>query len=376
MRNNITLGRLAGVSVEVNWTVLIIAAIVTFSVAGGFLPATAPGYAPGIYLAAGMLTAGALLISVLLHELGHAVVARRHGVRVERISLWAFGGVAQLEGEVPDPAAEFRIAGIGPAISLVLGLALLGVSTATAGLVGAVVVWVGAINVALAVFNLIPGAPLDGGRLLHAWLWKRHGDRNRATNTAGRAGRIVGAGLIGLGVFQFLTGNAGGLWTAFIGWFLRAAATSEGRHASLQRDLQGIRIREVMTATTPVMGMWLSVAAFIERHVVDDYQTFYLAAGEDGLPAGLVTAGALAAVPVEERAATSVRTIAEPVVDLPAVHAETPASDLMQAIGSAPVAVVWEGPIPIGVVTPEHLIEAAADSRLLADLRGERRPAA
>jgi Zn-dependent protease len=188
MKNNLRLGRLAGVTIELNWSVLVIAVLITISAAGSILPAAAPGLSSAAYLTGGIIAAAALLGSILLHELGHALVARRHNVEVERISLWAFGGVAQLEGEATSPRAEAEISGIGPAISLALGALLFGFSTVLTGLPAAIFGWAGLINIALAVFNLIPGAPLDGGRLLHAWLWKRHGDRARATATAGNSG--------------------------------------------------------------------------------------------------------------------------------------------------------------------------------------------
>lgn len=181
MRKNLTLGRLAGVTIELNWSVLVIASLITLSASGSLLPAAVPGLSGTAYLVGGLIAAAALLGSILLHELGHALVARRHGVQVDRISLWAFGGVAQLEGEAETPRAEAEIAGVGPAISLLLGAGLYGIATVMTGLPAAIVGWAGLINVVLALFNLIPGAPLDGGRLLHAWLWKRHGDRGRAT---------------------------------------------------------------------------------------------------------------------------------------------------------------------------------------------------
>ena len=194
MKRKLTLGRLAGVTIELNWSVLVIPLLITFSAAGGILPVAVPGLSGAAYLTGGIIAAAALLGSILLHELGHALVARRHGVEVERISLWAFGGLAQLEGEAGTPRAEAEIAGVGPAVSLILGAALSGAAFLLTGLPAAIVGWAGLINIVLAVFNLIPGAPLDGGRLLHAWLWNRHGDRDRATATAGRAGRYVGNG--------------------------------------------------------------------------------------------------------------------------------------------------------------------------------------
>lgn len=376
MKNSITLGRLAGVSVELNWTVLAIAALVTFSLAGGILPATAPGYGSGAYIAGGLIAAIGLLASILVHELGHAIVARRNNVEVERISLWAFGGVAQLNGEATTPKAEFQIAGVGPAISLVLGAVLFVPAAVLTGIGAAVVGWLATINIVLGVFNLIPGAPLDGGRLLRAWIWHRHGDRARAIRAASKAGRILGTGLFGLGLVQFLFGGAGGLWTAFIGWFVRSAATEEGRYGALQSDLATVRVRDIMTPAGSPMGDWLSVEAFIELHASEARKPFYLLAGADGTTTGLLSLRDLAAVPAAGRSTTSVRTVARPIAELPAVQARASAADLLGVLGSGQLAVVWDGAVPVGTVTNLQMSRAGETAKLVLSLRGEQRTAA
>ena len=376
MKNSFSLGRLAGISVELNWTVLAIAALVTFTLAGGILPATAPGYESGTYLAGGLIAAVGLLASILLHELGHAIVARRNNVEVERISLWAFGGVAQLKGEAATPRAEFKIAGVGPAISLVLGAVLLAPAAILTGIGGAVVGWLASINILLGVFNLIPGAPLDGGRLLRAWIWHRHGDRARALKTASKAGRILGTGLIGLGLVQFLLGGAGGLWTAFIGWFVRSAATAEGRYGDLQSDLATVRVRDIMTPAGAPLGEWLSVEAFIELHAGEDRKPFYLLAGADGTTTRLLSLRDLAAVPAAARSTTSVRNVARPISELATVQARSSAADLLGVLGEAQLAVVWEGSVPVGTVTNLQMSRAGETAKLVLSLRGEQRSAA
>lgn len=376
MKNSITLGRLAGVSVELNWTVLVIAGLVTFTLAGGILPATAPGLESGTYIAGGLIAAVGLLASILVHELGHAIVARRNNVEVERISLWAFGGVAQLNGEATTPKAEFQIAGVGPAISLIVGAILLVPAAFLTGIGGAVVGWLGMINIVLGVFNLIPGAPLDGGRLLRAWIWHRHGDRARALKTASKAGRILGTGLFGLGIVQFLLGGTGGLWTAFIGWFVRGAATEEGRYGALQSDLATVRVRDVMTPAGPPVGDWMSVEAFIDLHAAETRKPFYLLAAADGTTTGLVSLRDLAAVPATDRATTSVRTILRPISELPAVQASASAADLLGVLGSEQLAVVWDGAVPVGTVTNLQMRRAGETAKLVLSLRGEQPAAA
>ncbi len=369
MKNNLSLGRLAGVDIGMNWSVLVIALLITVSAAGGLLPAAVPGLSGAAYLTGGILAAAALLGSILLHELGHAVVARRHGVGVQSITLWAFGGIAQLEGEAETPRAEAEIAGVGPAISLVLGGILVGVASLLTGLPAAVVGWAGLINVVLAVFNLIPGAPLDGGRLLHAWLWSRHGNKARATATAGKAGRWVGTGLMGLGAVELFIGGLGGLWTVFIGWFLRNAATAETRLSTLKDDLEGISTRDVMTQAEPVIGDWLSVAAFIDRYAVEQLRPFYLLADTGGEVTGIVSVDALSKVPADDRFTTSVRTLARPIGELPTVQADQQASELLRTMGMTPLVVVRDGETVVGTITASQLSTAAETAQMLASLR-------
>jgi Zn-dependent protease len=376
MKNSIAVGRLAGVSVELNWTVLAIAALVTFSLAGGILPATAPGYESGTYIAGGLIAAIGLLASILVHELGHAIVARRNNVEVERISLWAFGGVAQLKGEATTPKAEFQIAGVGPAVSLVLGAVLFVPAALFTGIGGAVVGWLAAINIVLGVFNLFPGAPLDGGRLLRAWVWHRHGDRARAMKTASKAGRVLGTGLFGLGLLQFLFTGVGGLWTAFIGWFVRSAATEEGRYGALQSDLATVRVRDIMTPAGPPLGDWLSVDAFIDLYASEVRKPFYLLAGADGTVTGLLSLMDLAAVPATARSTTSVRNVARPIAELPAVQARASAADFLGVLGPAQLAVVWDGAAPVGTLTSLQMSRAGETAKLVLSLRGEQRTAA
>lgn len=364
MKSSFSLGTIAGVAVGVNWSVLVIAGLVTVSLAGGILPMTAPDYPPAAYLVGGLIGAVGLLAAILVHELGHAVVARRNGVQVDRITLWLFGGVAQLEGEMSSPSVELKVAGVGPAISLLLGAALLTPGLLVSGLAGAVLAWLGAINLILAVFNLIPGAPLDGGRLLHAWLWRRHGDRARATATATKAGRVVGAGLIGLGGYQFLVGSVGGLWTALIGWVLIRAATAEGQYARLQQDLGVYTVRQVMSPAEPVLPGWLSVAAFIDRHVVPGRQ-LYVLGDIDGNVTGVVTLDALGTVSPAARLTTSLRRLARPAAELPTVQAGDRAARLLQQMKNAPLALVQEHGRIVGTITASQLAAAAASARLL-----------
>jgi Zn-dependent protease len=188
MGQTFSLGRISGIRIGVNWSVLLIVALLAYGLAVGEFPAAAPRHPVAEYVAAALVTAVAYIGSLLAHELAHSLVARRNGLEVEGITLWLLGGVSRLQGEVADPGAEIRVAGVGPLVSLVLGgalglLAWLLHAAGVGGVVVAALAWLGGINILLAVFNVIPAAPLDGGRLLRAVLW-----RSRATGSRPRSG--------------------------------------------------------------------------------------------------------------------------------------------------------------------------------------------
>ncbi|BCI89291.1 hypothetical protein NIIDMKKI_44970 [Mycobacterium kansasii] len=252
MHDEIPLGRIAGFSVKVHWSVLVILWLFTWSLATT-LPGAVKGYAPVAYWLAGAGGAAVLLASLLAHELAHAIVARRCGVPVENVTLWLFGGVTTLGGEAKTPKAAFRIAFAGPATSLALSATFgtLAVALAvirTPPIVVSVAWWLAGVNLLLGLFNLLPGAPLDGGRLVRAYLWRRHGDIVRAGIGAARAGRVVALVLIALGLAEFVAGGlVGGVWLAFIGWFIFAAAREEETRISTRQLFSGVTVADAMT---------------------------------------------------------------------------------------------------------------------------------
>lgn len=243
-RGAIRLGRIFGIDVSANIGVLGIGALLTWSLAVSILPDGAPGLVSMAYWAVAFLGALCFLGSLLLHELAHSVVARRNQVEVDGITLWLFGGVSQFRTDPATPGADFRITAAGPGTSLLLGAAFFGLSEALSAVGGPAVhvvmlEWLALINIVLAVFNLLPGAPLDGGRLVAAALWKLRGDRTAGRIGAAKAGRVVGAGLMALGGVEiYLLGGGSGLWTVLIGWFLFNAARSELTHYQQERDLE------------------------------------------------------------------------------------------------------------------------------------------
>jgi Zn-dependent protease len=367
MTASLRFGRVAGIPVGASWSALLIALLIAWSLGGQLLPAQVPGLAPAAYWLAGAAGAGLFLGSLLAHEIGHALVARRAGLRVRGITLWLLGGVAQLEDEPASPGDELRVAIVGPAVSLALavgfGLAAVALSvTGGPALAGVVVAWLALANAVLAVFNLLPAAPLDGGRVLRGLLWRRHGNRVRASLTATRAGVWVGSGLIGYGLLGALTGwGIGTLWTALIGWFLVTAARQERDQALLGRGLGGLRADQVMATAPAVAPAWFTVDAFLRNYVEPWQATILPLRSFDGHPAGVVTAAALYAVPRDRRHIVRAGDVAIPMSALLEVAPDQPVGDLAARLaGGRTVAVVVAGGQLLGLITADDLARAAA----------------
>jgi Zn-dependent protease/CBS domain-containing protein len=359
--------RVAGFDVRVGWSAIAVGALLTWSLASRLFPLAFPGYGGAAYWAAGLLTAGLFLASVLAHELGHALLARRSGLVVEDITLWAFGGLARIRGDAPTPRDELRIAAVGPLTSLAIGVGFLAAAVA-AGLAGigglgaGVLWWLAGINGLLALFNLVPGAPLDGGRILRAALWRRHGDRARAAVTAARAGRVVGLALVAFGLLQVLaSGQAAGLWNALVGWFVYGAARAEGEQATLLRRLGQLRVGDVMAPDPPVGPAWFTVQAFLDGHALDHRLRAYPVQEFDGRLAGLVPFASLLRVPPEQRAAVRVSTVTVPLDELVSTRPDEPLSELVgrMSLAGHGWALVFDGGRLVGVVTPDDLARAA-----------------
>lgn len=253
MNESIHLGRIGGIRVGLNWSLLPIAALFAWSLASGQLPYEVAGYPRAAYWLAAVLTTLTFFASLLAHELAHALVARRRRVPVDRIVLWLLGGVAEMQSDPPDPRSELMVAGAGPLASLAVGGVVGGLawglsSLALSPLLVACLAWLAGINVLLAVFNLLPALPLDGGRLLRAVLWRIWGDRARATGAAARTARVIGGGLIGLGAAELLLqGSLEGAWIALIGWFIFAAAGQEQLLAAVPARPAGPRVADAMS---------------------------------------------------------------------------------------------------------------------------------
>jgi Zn-dependent protease/CBS domain-containing protein len=372
MNESLSLGRIAGVRVGINWSVLVIFALIAGSLALGFLPEFHPEAPPTVHWVAAVLTALVFLGSLLAHEVAHAVVAMRNGLDVEGITLWLFGGVAKLQSEARDPGAELRIAGVGPLVSVLLAGLFAGISALAAaagwpGVAVSVLSWLALINLILAIFNLFPASPLDGGRILRAFLWWRRGDPTSAAITASNAGRVFGFVLVALGLVQFaLTGAFGGIWLILIGWFLTTAASAEGQHARVQGALEGVRVADVMTPEPTVVPRGLTIDRFIDELVFGHrYSTFPVV--EDGRPVGLISLNRVKEVPQSERSLRRIEEVACPEEDVAtAAPGEALVDVLPRMAGCADGrVVVVEGGRVVGILSPRDV----ARQLELSDLR-------
>jgi Zn-dependent protease/predicted transcriptional regulator len=319
------------------------------------------------YLAAAVVAAVLFIASVLAHELAHAVVARRNGIEVESITLWLFGGVAQLKGDPRSPGADLRIAAVGPLTSLALGIACGAVAfglslTGVGGLPVAVIGYLAGINVVLAIFNLVPAAPLDGGRVLRAVLWAIWKDQQRAAFAAGRAGRIFGYILVGLGLLQVSSGSGfSGLWLVLIGLFVVNAAAAEQRHARLGSLLRGVVVGDVMTAHPVVADPEQTVDEFIHRIALTHPFSSYPLTDPTGRLVGLVTLNRLRSVPAERRASTGLSEIACRPDEVPTARPDEPLADLlpkMAGCADGRAIVTDSNGAVVGIVSPSDVSRA------------------
>ncbi|GAA3660833.1 site-2 protease family protein [Nonomuraea antimicrobica] len=383
MRSSIPLGHIGGVKVGLNVSVLVIVVILVVGLAFGRFPAVFPGRSPVVYVLAGLVAAVLFLASLLAHELAHALVARRHGIEVSQITLWLLGGVAELRGEPRTPGADLKIAIVGPLTSLLAGVvfglvAVLVTAVAGPALLAGIFTYLAGVNVLLAVFNLVPAAPLDGGRVLRAALWARWRDRTRAAVAAARAGRAFGYMLIALGFLQVVTGRGfEGLWLVLIGLFLVNAATAEEQQTQLGTALYGLRVGEVMSGPPVVAHPDETVAGLIERVVMHRRLSTYPLVDDAGRFAGLVTLNRIRTVHPPDRDETRLRDIACPPDEVPQAHPDELLTDLLGRMGGSADgrAVILDSTDRlVGLLTPSDIskVVATADLRAADPSQGPR----
>jgi Zn-dependent protease/predicted transcriptional regulator len=324
-----------------------------------YFPQAYPGWNSLTYLIVGAVASLLFFASVLLHELGHSVLALREGVPVKSITLFIFGGVAQIGREPPTAGAEFRISIAGPLTSLGLaaGFGGLGAILGEYPVVAAPLAYLGRINLLLAAFNMIPGFPLDGGRVLRAALWQFGGGYQKATRWAAGAGQAIAFGFIGLGVVQFLLGGmTNGLWLAFIGWYLNSAARASYQQAAMQDMLTGLKARNVMIEQCAPVSGDVRLDRLVEDHVLQgDQRCFFVSDSDD--PKGVITLDDVKSVSRTQREQLTAAQVMTSASSAFAADAEDDVWGLWQRMNEEEVRAVpilQDGRL-LGVVTLEHL---------------------
>jgi Zn-dependent protease/CBS domain-containing protein len=332
MKSSLRLFRIAGIDIAIHYTWILIFILLSWSLAQGFFPQLYPGWDTTTYWITGVVATLLLFVSVLIHELAHSLVAQARGLTVSSITLFIFGGVSNLKEEPEKPKVELAMSIVGPLASL----ALAGIFWGFVQLVGnqqsplaATLSYLALINALLAGFNLLPGFPLDGGRVLRSLIWYRTGSLVRATNIAATVGRFMGWGLIAFGLFQVFAGNfIGGVWFAFIGWFLSSSADASRREITLRDQLSGVRVKEVMTTNPTDISPDTSVAELVSN-VFRKQHGRAVPVCQNGQVLGIVTVTDVKELPQEKWGETTVREI----MTHKPLHIVTTEDDLNTALG-------------------------------------------
>lgn len=347
---SLKLGRLSGIAVNLHWSVALIAVLLGV------------GLSPALGWPAASIAVVAFLVSILVHEMAHALVARRFAVGTQSIELWALGGIARLDREAPTPRAEGWIAVAGPIASLVLGGIGIGgwrlLESAGANPdIARVVFWLGFVNVLLGVFNMLPGAPLDGGRVVKAIRWRIHGDRFRATRDAGQVGTYLGWGLGGVGLWMTFNGYPG-LWLMVTGVFIAVNARAEIVSSYIAERLDGVKVRDLTWFGLASAGQDMDADSMLWQRQRLGSAGAVVVEGPDGQPEGLVLEDQLWAIPAEQRPWVMLTQLMIPLASLARADPDDDLSSVLPRLNPAkPVVTVWHDDRLLGVVPPARLQE-------------------
>ncbi|MGK8507658.1 site-2 protease family protein [Nocardia asiatica] len=380
MGRTLPLGRISGIRLGAHWSALVTVGLFTW-ILGSYLTGTAT---TAVVWATAVIGAVMLCAALLAHELAHSLIARRNGVRVERIVLWLLGGVSELTDEPREARADLRIALAGPVTSLAIALVAFAGAAASAaadpdGPITAVLVWLAVMNAVLGLFNLLPGAPLDGGRVLRAAIWWRTGDRLRAATWAARSGQVLGTVLLMLGLAELiLFGHLGGVWLMLLGWFLQSAAFAELTVAGLRHRLGDSKVRDVMTARPVAIPAAWSISELLHSNAVATGHRVFPVVDDAGHPTAVVAWSDLAAVAEPARATTTVGRAARALPTGAIAREDEPLSDVASRAVLRPnldaVAVIDADGRLTGLITSTDLVLACDRSALGLPLRIGERP--
>ncbi len=340
MRSHLQLGRIFGISIGLHYSWLVIAAMIAFSLAGHFRMMY-PDWGQEVVWASALLTAILFFAALVAHEMAHALVARAQGLSVRAITLFALGGVAQIEGEPRDAKSEFRMAIVGPLASVLIGAGCLTAATAFGWVlwsdpsepIEAVLVWLGYINISLAVFNMVPGYPLDGGRVLRAIAWWITGDASRSLRIASRSGRLVGVLMMAGAVLRFVAGaGPGRLWIGLFGYFLFRTAGASYDQLRITDMLRGVRVGDLMMRDTPRVDAWTNLEAFAQETLPRGTRFCYMVTN-NGQPAGLISQREIRMVPQPQWRYKTVADVMRPLDELETIAPDAPVTDALEAMG-------------------------------------------
>jgi Zn-dependent protease len=346
------LGRYFGIPVRAHWSMALVAVLFGVSLSNS------------LGVIAGIIAVAAFFASILAHEFGHALVARRYDVNTESIDLWALGGVARLDREAPTPRADGLIAGAGPLVSLVLGIVTFGSAFVFSS---NVLAWIGFVNLALAVFNMLPGAPLDGGRVLRAVRWAKTGNKYQASREAGNAGRVLGwcLGIIGLGL---LLNGQSGIFVAVTGVFIAMNAKAEIAASYVGEHLDGVKVRDLTWFGVAHAGADMDADSMIwQRSRLGEAGAVAIDANDDGQLDGVVLEDQLWAVPAEQRALVMLNTLMVPFSQTAQASPDDDLSSVLPRINPRrPVVTVWSDGKLTGIVPPKELMQRLEGARAAA----------
>jgi Zn-dependent protease/CBS domain-containing protein len=363
-RHTISLGRMFGIPLELDLSWFLIFALLTWVLATSYFPNEFSDWSQIMYWVLGAVTAVMLFVSVVLHELGHSVIAQRYHVAVRRITLFIFGGVSEIRSEPPSAGAEFWIAVAGPVVSFALAgiFALVEPLVQSQEQIFALAKYLAYINATVAAFNLIPGFPLDGGRVFRAVLWGITDNLHRATTIAANVGRVIAFGFILFGVWQILSGNlTSGLWIAFIGWFLESAAVAQLQQQTLAHMLEGHAVREAMMSKFATIEPDESLDDLVHKKILASGQRSFLVQGGDH-PLGLLTLHQVREVPRNQWQTTSASECMKPLGELETIQPQASLVEAMKKMDS-------DGVNQLPVMTDGHVVGLLSRESLITYLR-------
>jgi Zn-dependent protease/CBS domain-containing protein len=360
MTSTIRLGKVFGIEIGLNWSLVFVFALVAWSLAVTILPQAVPNQSASAYWITGLIGAVVFYGCLLAHELSHSVVARRNGVQVSEITLWLFGGVSKLAGQPRSPGVEALITVVGPLTSILLAVVafVLASAVSAAGgspLVSNLLVWLAVLNLSLGVFNLIPAFPLDGGRLLSTFFWWRTGTRQSGVHLAVRVGRVFAFLMIGVGALELFRGDAfNGIWLAFLGWFLLSAGSAEESSTVTKALLDTVAVSAAMSSPVVTVPDQLTVDEFLASEAVHHHFTTYPLRDSAGDLTGVVRLNEIVREASRGGHDRKLRDLAVPMSQIPTTQPQENLETLLERVGPGldRRVLVLDGGNLVGILSP------------------------